>query len=972
MQSLRGFGDWLKGGLKLPWGALAKQTIDATKATADLSQTWQEAAPKLAALKDLDRLDSFFKAFESPVGKLAVAGLPFASVGVELLKLYFDVTKVEPTLESSVAIAVQLAYLESLTSVLDRADNETQARLATTTLVAVFERQLKRAETVTLSKTRAKRTLTQLRNSELVEAFDEALSELLSEAGLVDWQVKVLVDQMAWGMPKYFYGVVPELKEAVEPLAEFLRSDGLRIEEKFGSVEDYLEEKILPLPGQKVFDETTVSFGNLYVPLRVQPLDISGEETEDSPVGIHAWAVKLLEQAEPRQVGFIEGEAGRGKSVFCRMFAAAVHLELYPTFIPILIRLRDVRKLESNLTQTLETHLQDLDFVTSDGGWLTDENTRFLLIFDGFDELLLQGRESGGLKELIQQLGDFQKNSHHQCLVTGRPLALQGVDRMLSQTKNLQRVRLEPMGNAERTEWLGNWAKLFGEAEAKAFGEFVTACPADIGNKLARELLLLYLLGRLHREGQLNAQMFADAKGMQAKVRVYDEAVKWVLERQRQDLNERVSGLETEDLRQVLREAALCVMQSGNETAQLTMLKGRFTDSANPVAELLKEAQKETEKVEDKALNNLLTAFYLRPGEGDRTGSVEFAHKSFGEFLFAERLQVAFDDWTELDNRGRPRMGEAEVARRVYDLLGYGALTVEVVDYLKEKLFSSVSSVDSLVPLFQRLRQFYEDWCRGVFMDSSPSENWPQIKMMQLKAAEIDTGLRQVDIHTGMNVLLLLFVLHGYGQQQANEDDKLPLHFHPCSDLDLNVMDNGKLLRTMGYSQLVRLDYFTSLVGSHLSAADFRSADLRSADLSAANLSAANLSAADLSAADLSAADLSAADLSAADLSAANLSAADLSSANLSYVDLSAAYLSAANLSAADLSSANLSYVDLREANLCEANLREANLSSANLSSANLSSANLRSTDLNSANLSSADLSSAKKSSTEHRKTDLR
>ena len=106
------------------------------------------------------------------------------------------------------------------------------------------------------------------------------------------------------------------------------------------------------------------------------------------------------------------------------------------------------------------------------------------------------------------------------------------------------------------------------------------------------------------------------ARGIQAKVRVYDESVRWVLERQRQELNERISGLETEDLRQVLQEAALCVVQSGNETAKLTMLKSRFTDSANPVAELLRQAQTETEKTEDKALNNLLTAFYLEAGRG--------------------------------------------------------------------------------------------------------------------------------------------------------------------------------------------------------------------------------------------------------------------------------------------------------------------------------------------------------------------
>jgi hypothetical protein len=83
MQSLRGFGDCLKAGVKLPWGQLAKQGIDATKATAELGKTWQDAAPKLAQLNNLDQ---FFKAFDSPVAKLAVSSLPFASVGIELLR----------------------------------------------------------------------------------------------------------------------------------------------------------------------------------------------------------------------------------------------------------------------------------------------------------------------------------------------------------------------------------------------------------------------------------------------------------------------------------------------------------------------------------------------------------------------------------------------------------------------------------------------------------------------------------------------------------------------------------------------------------------------------------------------------------------------------------------------------------------------------------------------------------------------
>jgi hypothetical protein len=40
----------------------------------------------------------------------------------------------------------------------------------------------------------------------------------------------------------------------------------------------------------------------------------------------------------------------------------------------------------------------------------------------------------------------------------------------------------------------------------------------------------------------------------------------------------------------VLQEAALCVVQSGNETARLEMVKQRFQASGNPIANLLKQA----------------------------------------------------------------------------------------------------------------------------------------------------------------------------------------------------------------------------------------------------------------------------------------------------------------------------------------------------------------------------------------------
>ena len=145
MQSLQKFGDWLKEGAKFPWGKFAERGIEAVEATSDLSEIWLESAPKIAKLENLNRLSSFFKAFESPVGKLALAELPFASVGIELLRLYWEVTKEKPVLERSLVIAMQMAYLQSLQTAVVNLEETLLARLEAVKLCEVFERQLEKA-----------------------------------------------------------------------------------------------------------------------------------------------------------------------------------------------------------------------------------------------------------------------------------------------------------------------------------------------------------------------------------------------------------------------------------------------------------------------------------------------------------------------------------------------------------------------------------------------------------------------------------------------------------------------------------------------------------------------------------------------------------------------------------------------------------------------------------------------------------
>jgi hypothetical protein len=417
--------------------------------------------------------------------------------------------------------------------------------------------------------------------------------------------------------------------------------------------------------------------------------------------------------------------------------------------------------------------------------------------------------------------------------------------------------------------------------------------------------------------------------------------VNWVLTEQRsKELNRDLTELETEDLRRILTEAALCVVQSGGECASVAMIEERLK-ADNSVKALLEKAR---ERINYDPLRNALVVFYLQ--QGSKEGSVEFVHKSFGEFLCAERLKESLEEWTEPGKKGRGfNTQDSQVGWEIYDLLGYGPLTEEIVEYLMGLLTTpAVAGQESLfrpVELFERLEDFYLRWCEGEFIDMLP-ESLPQKKMRllrdQLKTQ--DLGQRQIDVYAGLNVMILLLELHRYGQEKDELKDKIM--FYPCGkpNAEGELDDASRLLRLIGYSCCVgNLDFLQTvgrfLSGADLSGADLSGADLSGADLSGANLRGANLRGTNLRGAYLSGAYLSAANLSGAYLSGAYLSAAYLSRANLWGANLRGAYLSGAYLSRANLWGANLRGADLRGANLRGADLRGADLSSAHLSDRN-------------------------------------
>lgn len=879
---------------------VTKTGADAAKAVFELAKAIKEQKHGVQTLKPyVEEISSLLDVLNAPLAQITQSAIPFAPIAITLLKLFYELTKKEPSMEKIVALVSQVAYLESLQAIL-KEDRVLLDQIGQSPVSETVSQQIKKLGEQDLDDREARIVILYFHESKLAQAFNKVLEQRLQQAGLAETEAKTLTERVARKTNENLLSALADAGDTVKRLVEWYRVGGAERLEKYLSIDDYLEREIQPEPNQKIFDETNITFRDLYVSLKVKMLNDKGELIKDVQennieVDIRDWVRDMLDNPnKQQQVLFILGEAGRGKSVFCRMFSDWVRQALHPTFIPIVIRLRQLRTLENNLAQTLGNYLQTFDFVASDSGWLTDKNTRFLFLLDGFDELLLEERPSGGLKEFLQQIADFQSKTHHRFLVTGRPLALQGIERLISQVKNLERAELQQMDDSIRQVWLEKWALKVGAEEAIAFQQFLQFCPEDIEDNLAREPLLLYLLARMHREQHLNVEMFAKAEGIKAKIRIYDESVKWVIEKQRQEQNLRLTGLEHQDLRRVLTEAALCVVQSGNEFARVTMLETRLKDSNNPVAKLIQQARQETSVPDEKrVLNNLLTTFYIKPASGDKSGAVEFAHKSFGEFLFAERLEEAIEDWSKPgDKRRNYYVSTEEMDWEIYDLLGYGALTREIVGYLMALLGENLE-LDS-VRLFERLQSFFLRWCNKEFIDADPPPTLPQKKMRLLKEQRSDQniqwGQQSVDICVGINVFILLLELHHHAQ--TRDDLREKIIFYPCGQPNIDGFDAKRLLRIISYSDGLGLFPFIKILRAYLYRANLCEVDLSRANLSRVNLTGANLYRANLYRANLYGANLSEADLSRANLNGANLNGANLNGAN---------HLNGANLNGASL-----------------------------------------------------------------------
>lgn len=793
-----------------------------------------------------------------------------------------------------------------------------------------------------LSDSQAEQALSLVADSFLVQQMNNLAREWFVANGAEETEAKLLTQRLNNGLAGYLVCAIAENPLPLAQLQKFVRLGNLSLLRETPSTNNPdVSTATLPLNLDREYYRASLmlalsepllgerfSLKDLYIPLSGKLL----RQTKDWQVGTHnriylsqtsvdlmEWAMSQLE--DKTTITVIEADPGSGKTSFCQIWAARVAQDLYPNWMPVVIRLKDV-ELGQTFAQTLDSAFPLARFTDTDG-WLSAQSPPILLILDGLDELP-HPYSYRRLWQFMEQVAQFHASNssvkglpRHKIVITSCRATLDDLIRRYQQSlirhlpSQLQRIEIAPMKQDEFRQWFQNWAKLQSKAIAQGYfnflrhgGVFKQSREANDLAVLLKRPLMLYLVGLLHRDAWIDETIFLLC-GAELTFEIYDRICHWLLgepatqsggepplireglahaSRSQEAVANLLSGSPPQALRHKMQAVALKIVQSGQYqqalVAELPNTQPAFTPLLPALFFLSKLPQVQNPKVASG--HQQLLKF-------------EFSHPSLGAYLAAEAIAAQLQGITEQvkDRYGEVRFALdslSEVAHRLYSLLGYGLLSIQIEKLLIECLRRTQkrnASAFSFSILFQRLDHFYRAYCWGRWLD----EGIPQLAYSQLSTSERAINVLQIEAAVGLNVFLLLCSIAREAQ----------VPFLPCGSPDLPEFDPDQLVRFINRITALSPTAFWQRARQSLVAVQLSEACLNQMMLAEANLAQANLSKAELIGINLAGANLQNANLYLANLSGANLANANLTGARLEGADLKGANLQGANLTSANL-----------------------------------------------------------------------
>ncbi|WP_199311695.1 pentapeptide repeat-containing protein [Anabaena subtropica] len=752
---------------------------------------------------------------------------------------------------------------------------------------------------------------------------------------------------------------------------------------------------------EPIFDET---FGleKIYMPLRAYykiPIktpknsysDRQRQEAKkveqvvvDLKTELEAWLNKASSQDAIR---VISGGPGSGKSSFAKIFAAeqAAKGEIQVLFIPL-----HRFEVEDNLVNAVGEFVKANKFFEHNP--LEDNQpSRLLIIFDGLDELAMQGKLGAEVaKEFIQKVerkinNSNQQKTYLQVLITGRELVVQAntnqFDKSPQEILHIlpyflpedEKSNYADENNLLEADQRQSWWQKYSVAKDKQYNGLPAALDQGKLIEITAQPLLNYLVALSYDRGEVE---FSENSNLNT---IYADLLKAVYERrwgdrQKHPITQEFTIADDEDFALILEEIALACWHGNGRTTTVREIEKKCSGNYH-----IKELFIKYQQAAEAGVTRLLTAFYFRQsGVREEEKTFEFTHKSFGEYLTARRI-VHELSWIheqleerQKDKYHRKGWDETEALKNWAILCGTSPIDQYLFDFICDEIrLQNPSDVENWQQTLCHLIGFMLN--HGMPMELLPEiKNFHQANQQARNAEEALLVVLNACARVTQKISKIewptpeafgTWISRLQGQRVGFDADILCLNYMSFLDLQdclLIVKDFFRANLQGANLQRANLEganlQGANLQGAILQGAILQRANLQGTILEGANLVGANLQRANLQRANLVGANLVGANLVGANLEGANLEGANLQRANLQGVILEGANLQRANLQRANLQGANLEWANLQRANLEWANLEWANLQRANLQRANLEWANLQRANLQRANLQRANL----------------
>ncbi len=582
-------------------------------------------------------------------------------------------------------------------------------------------------------------------------------------------------------------------------------------------------------------------------------------------------------------------------------------------------------KLSDDVIRAVGEFVQFDGFLSDNPLEIENEELRLLLIFDGLDELSMQGKVAeetarSFVEEVRFLVSRFNSRQLRlQVIISGREVVVQANRSKFRLPRQLlyllpyfvtesNREKYEDEADLLAVDQRQIWWQKYGCAKGKDY----TGLPEELNKEnlvdVTAQPLLNYLISLSLERDKLK---FTQETNLNE---IYRDLLDGVYERGYEKHGYRpTEGIEKYEFVGILEEIALACWHGDGRTTTVKEIEKHCDDSGSK--QILDNFQANLKEDSKASITRLLTAFYFRESGGIRESekTFEFTHKSFGEYLTAtrivEELKFICEGLKERQNNFRKGFNEKEALIKWANLCGATAIS----NYLFGFILDEMRSQD-----IKNVRHWQQSLCR-------------LIEFMLRNGMPMEGVIPRPDYREEV-------------RQARNAEEALLVVLNACARVTKEVSEidwpNSRTFQEWILKLYSRernyLEYLSFLKLNHCL--------LTTYNFAKAHLDKTNLSNTIFCGSDMPLADFTEANIVNVTFAGINFSFSD--KLTIKYCNLARTIFNKVTIQKSNLFRINLEQANFREANLRQVNLIDSNLKNANFTGANFEDVNFKGSNL--------------------------